>query len=68
MVDDASLVLSVGAQVDSSSDGEREDRIRSIAFEKIFSIGVVGFDEFSDEFDQRSFQLLIQRKAGIYSK
>lgn len=65
MVDDASLVLSVGAEVDTASDGESEESICSVALEEVFSIVVVCTDVVCHKFDKGSFQLFVQWQAGI---
>jgi hypothetical protein len=65
VVDDATLVLSVGREVDTTSDGESEEGVCSVALEEVFSIAVICIDEVCHEFDKRSFQLFVQWQAGI---
>ena len=65
VVDDATLVLSVGREVDTASDGECEEGIGSVALEEVFSIAVVRIDEVCHKFDKRAFQLFVQWQAGI---
>lgn len=65
VVDDTALVLPVRTKVCAAANGDGEDRICSVTLEEIFAVIVVRANEVCHEFDQRSFQLLVQWQAGI---